>query len=798
MVKIHLDGKTLEADQNAMIIEVADEAGVYIPRFCYHKKLSIAANCRMCLVEVEGVGKPLPACATPVSDGMTVHTQSQKTLQAQRTVMEFLLTNHPLDCPVCDQGGQCELQDLAMGYGADRSQFDEDKRSVSDKDIGPLIYTEMTRCIHCTRCVRFGQEIAGYPELGLTGRGGRTEVGTFVSKLMDSEVASNVIDLCPVGALNAKPSAKQGRPWHFTQHDSIAPHDALGANIYYHTMADIKGHHKIVQVVPRLNQDINEQWIADRDRFAYAGLHHEDRIHTPMMKKKDRWVEVSWEEALSQIMICLDAISHEGEQGGDNIGGLIAPSATQESLFLFQKLLRSLGSHHIDSRLKRQDFSSQHQDPVVPSIGHSLEELIQSDTLWLVDLNLHREVPVLGIHVRQASSHQTKVLLTQTRSFQHRFDNTKVNKVGYENLASHLAEVLVACHKLKKSKASGQEASLLKGIKPSADATLIAERLCQSEKGSIVLGTWVQARSDYGVVHSLLKRISEITNITLGFITDGPNTASAYEMGALPHRGPAGKKLDHEGMSLGQMIQSPRKAMLLAGFEPEHDSIFGDQLIKALQASEFVVMMSGYITESMKSYADIILPIALPSEEAGTYCNVLGQKQSFKASASLTQETKPLWKVLRALGGMMKLQDFEHRHLEDVRAEIHGELCFEHDAEVHAAEVLNALPDALTTTMLQPYWPLYASDAIVRRSEALQNIQEHNPSTVVVSAELVSNTEGHAKNIVLTQGEQSVSMPYAVDATLQGKVVLAPFGVEASSVLAPGAVDIEFGGFVDE
>ena len=410
MVTIEINGITHQAENGQMLIEVADKAGIEIPRFCYHKKLSVAASCRMCLVEVEKAPKPMPACATPVTDGMKVFTKSTKALAAQKSVMEFLLINHPLDCPVCDQGGECDLQDLSVGYGDGNSQFVEVKRVVKDKNIGPLISTDMTRCIHCTRCVRFGQEIAGIRELGATGRGDHMEIGLYVEGSVDSELSGNIIDLCPVGALTSKPFRFSARPWEMTSHDSIAAHDCVGSNITIHTLRD-----NVKRVVARENETVNETWISDRDRFAYLGFNSSDRLQQPMRKVGDEWQECGWEDALQTAVDGFKKIINE--QSASQIGAIASPSSTLEEMVLLEKLMRSLGSDNIDHRLRQTDYSDQVNDPLYFGLGIKLREIVEQNAIFVIGANVRKEQPIIGHYIRQASLKGAQVSLLNPVAF---------------------------------------------------------------------------------------------------------------------------------------------------------------------------------------------------------------------------------------------------------------------------------------------------------------------------------------------------------------------------------------------
>lgn len=396
LVNIEVNGVPMQARKGQMLIEVTDAHDVYVPRFCYHEKLAIAANCRMCLVEVEKAPKPLPACATPVAEGMKVFTRSAKAIAAQKAVMEFLLINHPLDCPICDQGGECELQDLAMGFGRDISRYTERKRVVKDKDIGPLVSTDMTRCIHCTRCVRFTQEIQGLQELGTIGRGESTEIGTYIERSVDHELSANIIDLCPVGALNNKPYRYRARAWEMTQHPLVSPHDSVGTNIYAHVLRG-----RVMRVVPRVNEAINENWIADRDRFSHQAFYSDDRLLKPMMREGGIWQETDWETALAAAAERLGRIAKQ--QGGAQLGALAWPAATLEELTLFARIVRGLGSANLDHRLRRSDFRDEAHEAAYPSLGCAIADLERLDSLLVIGSNLREEVPLIAHRVRKAA-----------------------------------------------------------------------------------------------------------------------------------------------------------------------------------------------------------------------------------------------------------------------------------------------------------------------------------------------------------------------------------------------------------
>lgn len=557
LVEITVDGQTLQARKGAMLIEATDQAGIDVPRFCYHKKLSVAANCRMCLVDVEKAPKPLPACATPIMPGMVIHTRSERALEAQKSTMEFLLINHPLDCPICDQGGECELQDQAMGYGKGISQYSEAKRVVFDKYIGPLISTEMTRCIHCTRCVRFGEEIAGLRELGMTGRGENARIGTFIEKSVTSEMSGNVIDLCPVGALTAKPSRYTARPWELIQHASVAPHDSMGSNIYMHSRRG-----EVMRVVPRDNESINEAWISDRDRFSYQAINNKQRLLSPMVKKGDKWQQVQWDEALAVAAEVIAA-------GGDQLGTLVSPIATLEEQYLAQKITRAMGSDNIDHRLRQSDFRDQQNAPVMPWLGMAIDALDTLDTALLIGSNPRKDQPIAAHRLRKAALKGAKISLLNTRVHPQHFD-TLANIGAHNNdLVAQLMAITIAL---------GVDVSKVSGVSPAAASEqhqTIADSLKKGEKTLVLLGNSAVSHCDFAALRLLAQAIAENIQAVLGYLPEAGNVAGAWLSGCVPHRSVAGKASANIGKNATQMLEEALKGYLLLAIDPELDSNAG-------------------------------------------------------------------------------------------------------------------------------------------------------------------------------------------------------------------------------
>ncbi len=708
MLNIEIDGQKYQAEQGSMIIEIADQNGISIPRFCYHKKLSVAANCRMCLVDVEKAPKAVPACATPVTEGMIVRTKSPKALDAQKAVMEFLLINHPLDCTICDQGGECELQDLSVGYGKDVSKFVEGKRVVKDKDIGPLIATEMTRCIHCTRCVRFGTEIAGIREMGATGRGEHMEIGTFIAKSVDSEVSGNVIDLCPVGALTAKPSRFNARAWELQARPAVAAHDCLGSNIDIHVRRN-----QVIRVVPRENESINEVWISDRDRFSYEALQQSSRLTQPRIKRDGKWQDASWSEALE---IVATKLQHYGAQ----TAALASPNNTTEELYLLQKLLRGLGSDSIDTRLRQRDFSADLSAPLYPSLGMPIADLETRDVTLLVGSNLRKEQPVAALRLRKSTRHGA-VISVSPRDYDHNF------KCAEELVGSDWVQQLAGIAKALLSagaSSANDVGTLLQNVVVSEQQKRAADLLLKGEQKAVIVGAAALDHPQGATILALAQLVAQLSAASFGTLTHGANTAGAYLAGALPHRREAGHASATIGKNAQQILTQGAKAMLLLDVEPEFDSSAGSSAKTALQNAEFVVALTPWADHSASEYADVLLPIAAFGETSGTYVNVEGTFQSFAAAVSAQGEARPAWKVLRVLGNLSNQSGFDYHSSEDVLKEL--ELALDHAANVNSAI---KMPNNLTVDGFQGEVGLYQVDALVRRAKSLQQTVDAQSTT---------------------------------------------------------------------
>ena len=710
IVKIEVNGVPLEARKGEMLIEVTDRAGIYIPRFCYHHKLSVAANCRMCLVDIEKAPKPMPACATPVADGMKVYTRSKRAIDAQKATMEFLLINHPLDCPICDQGGECELQDLAVGFGRDVSRYTERKRVVKDLNIGPLISTDMTRCIHCTRCVRFGIEIQGIQQLGTIGRGERTVISTYVERAVEHELSGNIIDLCPVGALNNKPYRYSARPWEMSSKPLVAAHDAVGSNVYAHVLRG-----RVKRVVPKRNDSINETWISDRDRFSCHGLYTDDRLEKPMVKIDQQWREVTWQEALElaarELVKTLD-----GE--GEALGVLVSPNATLEEMFLLRRIADRLGSRNIDHRLRRRDFRDQDADPVFPWLGCSIEGLERRDAILVVGSNLRMEAPLIAHRVRNAALDGAAVTFVNPAAYTYYFEHEYVD-APIERMVHALGALVVAAARETQKQVPAVAAKLAGEIAVSDAHTSAVRRLIGKERALIVLGHLAQRHPQFAEIRALAAALAALTGADIGYIAEGANGAGGAIAGVLPHRGPGGGASGEPGLDVQGMINSPRRAYIVFGIEPREDIAYGERAEQALKSADTVITFSSYVTDELLGCSTVLLPIAAFAETPGTFVNGEGRWQSFDAAANPVGDARPGWRALRVLANLLGVEDAEYHSAEEVLDGVRravGEI----RADNSYSGQIEAEGDAVQVALDELDVPIYSVDAVVRRSEPLQ------------------------------------------------------------------------------
>ncbi len=722
-VNIEIDGKKLVADVGSMIIEVADDADIYIPRFCYHKKLSVAANCRMCMVEVSSAPKAVPACATPVADGMVIQTKTQKAIDAQKSVMEFLLINHPLDCPVCDQGGECELQDLSIGYGEDVSRYSEGKRVVKDKNLGPLISTDMTRCIHCTRCVRFGQEIVGIREMGATGRGEHIEIGTYIESTMDSEVSANIIDLCPVGALTAKPSRYKARAWEMRESPSIAAHDCLGSNVNVHHRRD-----EIIRVVPRENESINEVWLSDRDRFSYQALTEGERLLKPRVKKNGEWKECDWETALNVAVTEMKRII--GASKGENFGAIIGNNSTLEESFLAQKVLRAMGCNNIDFRTRRRDYSADDKGNVRSGFNFPLQDLDHMDATLLVAGDIRHEQPLATLRVRKSTGFG-KVMAINPFDGEYNFRLHQEIQPKPHLLAQEFACVLAAAGAQKPDALSAEVKEWLKDLSFNDSHTVIVNELIAGEQSCIVLGVYAQEHPQAEMINWLAEQTAKITDSKWGYMTQGCNAAGNKLAGAVPNQSEVGGRAT-VGKNAKQMLTEGLKGYLIHNCEPDVESLWADEALKSFQDAECVIALTSYADGRISEYATVMLPIAGNFETSGTYINVESRWQSFAAAVSAPGEVRPGWKILRVLGNLLDLNGFEYESSTQIRDDLKDKLEISGDKKV-ARKIPEPLCEASASQTDRGSLGLYMVDPMVRRAKALQQTPKASTHPISIS-----------------------------------------------------------------
>ncbi len=765
MVEIELDGKKVQVPEGSMVMHAADKAGTYIPHFCYHKKLSIAANCRMCLVDVEKAPKPMPACATPVTPGMIVRTRSDKAVRAQQAVMEFLLINHPLDCPICDQGGECQLQDLAVGYGASASRYEEEKRVVFHKEVGPLLsMEEMTRCIHCTRCVRFGQEVAGVMELGMVNRGEHSEITTIIGDTVDSELSGNMIDLCPVGAITSKPFRYQARTWELSRRKSVSPHDSTGANLIVQVRQS-----KVMRVVPLENEDVNECWLADRDRFSYEALNSDDRLTTPMLKQGGQWKAVDWTTALEYVVRGLKQI--KADHGSKAIGALGSAHATSEELHLLAKLVRGLGSENIDFRTRHADFTwpegESSSAPAVRWLGTSIASLSCLERVLIVGSFFRKDHPLLAQRIRQAVKRGGRV--------------HSLHAV-HDDWAMPIASTMTAAPGAWTGALAAIAAALAvaKGVpspvvfEPTSEARAIAESLLSGDRKAILLGNAAAQHPQAASLLSLANWIGEATGATVGYLGEAANTVGAQLVSAMPGKG---------GLDAGRMLGGALKACLLLQVEPALDAADPWRAVRALQSADMVVAMTPFRNAALDC-ADVLLPVSPFTETSGTFVNAEGRVQSFHGVVRPLGDTRPAWKVLRVLGSMLGLEGFAFETSEEVRAEalpqdVASRLSNRSSIPVttHAeTEDLERVADL----------PIYCTDSLVRRAASLQLTADASAPVAGISQAVWSRLNlNEGDRVLLTQGEAQAVLPARLEATLASSTVRVPTGHPHTSSLGP-------------
>ncbi len=783
MATIEIDGKKIEVAQGKMIIEAADDAGISIPRFCYHKKLSVAANCRMCLVQIEKVNKAMPACATPVTDGMKVFTKSPMARAAQKAVMEFLLINHPLDCPICDQGGECELQDVSLGFGGDSSSFEEQKRVVKDEDLGSLISTDMTRCIHCTRCVRFGEEIAGMRELGMTGRGESSSIGTFVEKNIASEISGNVIDLCPVGALTSKPYRFTARAWELSAHPSISPHDCMGSHLEYHVRRG-----EVMRAVPREMEELNETWLSDRDRFSYTALQSPARIGQPRVKRNGQWQDVDWQTALNFVAEGLLKVNNT--HGRNKIAGFCSPSSTVEEAYLMQKVLRGIGVQSLDYRLKQTDLRDDERS-VAPISEAAFANLDKAKNLLIFGANLREELPLAAIRVRKAVLDGAKLGLISPIAYELNTDFAAKDIVPVSKMVERL-HMLVSLL-LSEVELEPEHQKVFKPLDADPSISSLFESLGQgTEPITLISGLLSNQHPESSRLRSLLSLIKHyLPKIEILQITEGPNSAGCYLAGMLPTKGPAQRQEENSGLGADAALRQKMNGYVLLGVEPEFDFANPTLARQSLLAADFVVSLSAFVSSATLDCADVILPIAAFSETSGTYVNANGLWQSFAGCVAPFGSARPAWKVLRVLGNLLDVADIEYESSEQVRNDLENLIaCTPKEARAfYLPQDGYQVTTETTAGHLERIgqWPLYRMDSLSRYAEPLQASGANAASVARVHPETLKHVNV-AKTVTVSQGEIEITLPIELDASIaEGSISIASGLAETIDLSEPFA-----------
>jgi NADH-quinone oxidoreductase subunit G len=774
MPKVTIDGIETEVQTGATVMDAANALGIYIPHFCYHKKLTIAANCRMCLVQVEKAPKPMPACATPVTEGMKVLTRSDNAKQAQNGVMEFLLINHPLDCPICDQGGECQLQDLAVGYGKPSSRYTEEKRVVLNKNLGPLIATDMTRCIHCTRCVRFGQEVAGVMELGMIGRGEHAEIISFVGRTVDSELSGNMIDLCPVGALTSKPFRYTARTWELSRRKSVSPHDSLGSNL----IVQVK-QNRVMRVLPLENEALNECWLSDKDRFSYEGVNSDERLLRPMLKENGKWREVDWQPALEHVAARLkDA---KARHGAENIAALGSPHSTLEELYLLQKLIRGVGSDNVDFRVRQSDFSADGKRAGVPWLGAQVADLGKLDRALVVGSFLRKDHPLVASRLRAAAKRRAEINILHCAGDELLMPVANRLVVSPQDLPGALAQVVKAAAEAGRKPVP----AAVSAVNVSAEARAIAASLASGKNAMVLIGNLAAQHPQSAQLHALAQELAALLGSGFGFLGEAANSVGGYLAKCIP---------GGRGLNAQSMLQQPRKAYLLLNIEPELDCHDPAAALGALRAADFVVALTAYGSTTAAEYADVLLPIVPFTETSGSFVNCEGRLQSFNGTVKPLADARPAWKVLRVLANVLGLPGFEHESSEAVRDEacaaaaIPGKL----DNGVHGVEVrLQPPADALYRVADVP---IYFADPIVRRAPSLQKTRDALPPRAWMAAATLQRLGVAAGDRVrVRQGEGEAVVEAGCDDALPSGCVRLAAGHRLTAELGPmfAAVNVE-------
>ena len=763
-VNIEIDGENYEALSNQTIIQIADNNGIYIPRFCYHKKLSVAANCRMCLVDVEGARRSSPACATPVAEGMKIKTRSEKTLQMQKDVMEFLLINHPLDCPICDQGGECELQDVAVGYGNTTSEYKETKRAVPNPDLGPLVETDMTRCILCTRCVRFGEEIAGVKELGVMGRGDHSEISTYMAgDMVNSELSGNVIDLCPVGALTSKPFKFTARPWELKQYPSVSGGDALASDLNVHVYQN-----KIVRAVPRENEN-GDVWISDRDRFEYTGLYSKDRVQAPMIKKSGEWINVSWEEALDFVKVAIEQTIEK--DGAETISAIVSESSTSEEMFLMKKLLQSIGSSNIDSRV-RQGAVSNGVTSGVP-FNCTQQDIEESDFIFILGSNLRKESPLINANVKQAADNGAKIVAWNVSEYDFNYP-LEQDAISVDNIEYTVVSLLKAI--IVRANVSYSEYDLddvLRQIDPCIEARTLAESLFSAKAPTIIIGQDIVSSSNFDIIFGAISLLKDVVDVYVGFIPTNVNSVGAAFAGVVPGYG----DLESSKFSALECLSgaSDTKLLFTMGTEIGIDSILGEKTVsKVLNDIDVVVAFSSFVDDAIKGNADIILPIATHYGTSGSFVNMFGKVKEFKQVVKPYADNKELWRILRVLGNLLSKDGFDYNNASEITSLIYAN---QNECNVNASDLVSNFAIKDSDICFVASSGMYDNSSLIRVAEPLQSTKDAMDSKCVrISRYLADNlfAEGTTAKIRIYDIDNQIELDAIIDDTLAARNIVIP------------------------
>ena len=716
-VNITINNVLHNVDEGRMLIEITDELGIYIPRFCYHEKLSIAANCRMCLVDVENSNHALPACATPVTNGMVVDTLSHSTKTAQQSTMEFLLINHPLDCPICDQGGECELQDLAYAYGKNNSRFDLQKLTKPNDDLGPLVSTDMTRCIMCTRCTRFGSEVAGIEELGTMGRGETSNISTYVKQTVNHELSGNIIDLCPVGALNNKPYRYTDRTWEMDQIQSVSPHDCVGTNLYMHVK-----NNKIKRVVPMQNESINETWIADRDRFGFDGIYSEDRLLTPLIKSNGTLIESTIEESRHQLNATISSLIQSNKT--DNIAALISPSVSLNEQFIFSNYLSQLGISNIDHRINQVDFSGDTLDPLFPHLNIELNTIEEMETIFVIGSDLRRETPLISHWVKKAADKGASIHFMDIALREYHFPISDYIISDTQSLVENIGLVAKAASTIAQLDVPQHIQEQLDNLsEPNATHKQIAQSLFTKTNTLLLNGLVSRSHSDFSLIRSYINILASLTNSNLGELTSGANSVGAYITGCIPHRNLLGQSTQ-AGLNALEIASKNHDLMILYGLEID-DCLYDQMLTEALKGSKKVVVFNSFMESVINDHADIVIPINTTYESKGSFINLTGQVQDFNQELLLpnhyySNEALLLDLVNERGLDIPSLNDF----IKELESFIDQSIANRNYIKEFPVKTSNSSPIDTTNT-----FNMYSIDAILRRSKPLQQTKESKTIT---------------------------------------------------------------------